>query len=95
MVFLQLNLALPAIGAAIGAISTGSLLGLMSLRDAMVLADVIGILGFSLQLPLKIWTLLLGRFVIGVSIGLNSSLVPQYIKEFSPRSLSGPLGGMF
>ena len=32
---------------------------------------------------------------MGFSVGMNSSLVPQYIKEFSPESLSGPFGAMF
>ncbi|CAD8110180.1 unnamed protein product [Paramecium sonneborni] len=87
--------AFPALGAAAGAILSGQIQSRFGLRLSFLLADLIGILGFIFQLPIHIATLLIGRLVIGFAVGMNSSLVPQYIKEFSPESLSGPFGAMF
>lgn len=36
--------------------------------------------------------LFLGRFIIGVNCGLNTSLVPMYISEIAPLNLRGGLG---
>ncbi|TRY63220.1 hypothetical protein TCAL_11317 [Tigriopus californicus] len=36
--------------------------------------------------------LIIGRFVIGMNCGLNTSLVPMYISEISPLTLRGGLG---
>ncbi|CAD8076477.1 unnamed protein product [Paramecium primaurelia] len=87
--------AFPALGAAAGAISSGKIQNKFGLRQSFLFADLIGVVGFVFQLPLYLTTLLIGRLVIGFAVGMNSSLVPQYIKEFSPESLSGPFGAMF
>jgi len=39
-------------------------------------------------------TLMTARVIIGLGVGLNSSMIPLYIKEFSPKNLSGALGAM-
>ncbi|CAK91340.1 unnamed protein product (macronuclear) [Paramecium tetraurelia] len=87
--------AFPALGAAAGAITSGKIQHQFGLRTSFLFADLIGVAGFLFQLPLNLATLLIGRLVIGYAVGMNSSLVPQYIKEFSPESLSGPFGAMF
>ncbi|KAM3133557.1 hypothetical protein pb186bvf_014399 [Paramecium bursaria] len=86
--------ALPAIGAAFGAISSGPMLSSFTIRQSMIITDCIGILGSGLQLIIQLPFLYAARFVLGVAVGLNSSLVPQYINLFSPKDLSGSLGAM-
>ncbi|CAD8105293.1 unnamed protein product [Paramecium sonneborni] len=87
--------AFPALGAAAGAILSGQIQRRFGLRQSFLLADLIGVVGFGFQLPLHLFTLLIGRLVMGFAVGMNSSLVPQYIKEFCPESLSGSFGAMF
>ena len=36
--------------------------------------------------------LILGRYLIGIHCGLNTSLVPMYISEIAPLTLRGGLG---
>lgn len=36
--------------------------------------------------------LIIGRLVIGINCGLNTSLVPMYISEIAPLNLRGGLG---
>lgn len=36
--------------------------------------------------------LILGRYLIGINCGLNTSLVPMYISEIAPLTLRGGLG---
>jgi MFS family permease len=39
-------------------------------------------------------SIFIGRFAYGISIGLNSALVPLYIREMSPVELSGRTGAV-
>eukprot|EP01026_Neomeris_dumetosa_P069670 TRINITY_DN6898_c0_g1_i7.p1 TRINITY_DN6898_c0_g1~~TRINITY_DN6898_c0_g1_i7.p1 ORF type:complete len:413 (+),score=25.02 TRINITY_DN6898_c0_g1_i7:43-1239(+) len=40
----------------------------------------------------NVWSLIFGRFVIGVGVGLSSALVPLYIGEMSPIHVRGMMG---
>ena len=33
-----------------------------------------------------------GRFICGISVGLNSVIVPLYVREISPKQISGMMG---
>ncbi|MPC16930.1 Glucose transporter type 1 [Portunus trituberculatus] len=48
-------------------------------------------MGFS-QMSNSFEMLILGRLVIGINCGLNTSLVPMYISEIAPLNLRGGLG---
>jgi MFS family permease len=56
----------------------------MSRRQAFFFTDVLGIIGLIISLIANLNTLYLARFIIGLAVGLNSSMVPLYIKEFTP-----------
>ena len=59
----------------------------------MIIIDMLSIFGIIISLlsfqTRGVKLLLLGRFICGVTVGLNSMLVPLYIKEVSPVSMSG------
>jgi len=59
-----------------------------------MITDLIGIAGLVLGIIANLYVLYLARFIIGICVGLNSSLVPLYIKEFTPLSLTGTMGSM-
>lgn len=42
----------------------------------------------------NLWVLLFCRFVTGLLVGLYMGIVPIYIHEMSPPSISGPIGTM-
>eukprot|EP00343_Euplotes_focardii_P002068 CAMPEP_0205803238 /NCGR_PEP_ID=MMETSP0205-20121125/5828_1 /ASSEMBLY_ACC=CAM_ASM_000278 /TAXON_ID=36767 /ORGANISM="Euplotes focardii, Strain TN1" /LENGTH=193 /DNA_ID=CAMNT_0053070989 /DNA_START=263 /DNA_END=845 /DNA_ORIENTATION=- len=42
----------------------------------------------------SMWTLILGRFICGMGIGMYVTICPLFISEYSPASLSGPLGSI-
>ena len=62
-------------------------------RTAMIIIDAIAILGVLICLfsifQKSIFILYVGRFICGLMVGANSSLVPLYIKEVSPLSMTG------
>jgi MFS family permease len=86
--------ALVPIGAAFGAVSSGAILGVLSRSQALIMTDTIGIVGLMISEISNLYVLFIARFVIGLAVGLNSSLVPLYIQEFTPLPLSGTMGSM-
>ena len=87
-------LALTPIGAAVGAVGSGPLLQLLSRKQSLIFTDVVSMVGLGVSLISNLYSLYIARFIIGVAVGLNSSLVPLYIKEYTPLSLSGSMGSM-
>lgn len=73
---------------------SGNLLQKFSIRKSFMITDLIGIIGVLLEIISNIYWFYLARILIGFCVGLNSSLIPLYIKEFSPNRLSGSLGAL-
>lgn len=86
--------ALTPIGAAFGAVGSGPLLQILSRKQSLIFTDILGMCGLGISLISNLYVLFIARFIIGVAVGLNSSLVPLYIKEYTPLSLSGSMGSM-
>ncbi|KAJ9578369.1 hypothetical protein L9F63_005401, partial [Diploptera punctata] len=65
-------------------------------KGGLLLNSLLGIVGAVLMGCTKLVQLyeflFLGRFIIGVNCGLNTSLVPMYISEIAPLNLRGGLG---
>jgi len=76
-----------SISALFGALLAGPL-SKLGRRVAIILTDVFSILAIGVCLlsfyNINVWVLLLGRLLCGISVGLNSALVPLYIREISP-----------
>ena len=65
-------------------------------KGGLLVNNVMGLMG-AIAMGMAKWAesyelLILGRFMIGVNCGLNTSLVPMYISEIAPLTLRGGLG---
>ncbi|SPP84932.1 blast:Glucose transporter type 1 [Drosophila guanche] len=85
-----------AIGGMLGGFSGGWMANRFGRKGGLLLNNVLGISGACLMGFTKVShsyeMLFLGRFIIGVNCGLNTSLVPMYISEIAPLNLRGGLG---
>ncbi|CAH0546139.1 unnamed protein product [Brassicogethes aeneus] len=85
-----------AIGGMLGGFGGGMVANKFGRKGGLLLNNVLGITGGCLMWCTKLSNsyeiLFLGRFIIGVNCGLNTSLVPMYISEISPLNLRGGLG---
>jgi MFS family permease len=80
-------------GAAVGSLSGTVLADSLGRIKAFVLDSLPLIIGSALcATSTSSTTMLVGRFVVGVGIGLSSALVPLYISEVAPTSARGKLG---
>ena len=62
-------------------------------RKALLISDLIAILGSILFVVTNFYVAAIGRFICGLSVGIYSALCPAYISSLSPKSLRGPCGG--
>nr|AHF27422.1 putative sugar transporter 16 [Phaedon cochleariae] len=85
-----------AIGGMLGGFGGGMVANKFGRKGGLLLNNVLGISGACLMWCTKMANsyemLFVGRFIIGVNCGLNTSLVPMYISEISPLNLRGGLG---
>ena len=71
----------------IGAVSGGMLMKI-GRRKAVIISCSIGLLGSSISiLPLNLYSILIGRFIFGISSGLLSSITPRFLEETIPNHL--------
>ena len=74
----------------------GGVLAKCGRRLALILVDIVSIIGICTCMlsvyDTNVWFLYTGRAVCGLTTGLNSMLVPLYIKEMSPVVISGKTG---
>ena len=55
--------------------------------------DILAILSILFQLiKLEFHYLAYGRFVLGLLMGLSTSIIPVYLNSISPKSISGQIG---
>ncbi|XP_024080529.1 glucose transporter type 1 isoform X3 [Cimex lectularius] len=85
-----------AIGGMIGGFSGGAVANKFGRKGGLLINNFVGISGAAMMAFTKACNsyemLFLGRFIIGVNCGLNTSLVPMYISEIAPLNLRGGLG---
>lgn len=84
--------ALVPLGAGIGSIYSYWLVNRVKRRHYLIASDVIGIVGTLLAISGSLRYLSMGRFIQGLAIGMNSTIIPTYIREYSPESLRGKTG---
>mmetsp|Transcript_17755 Transcript_17755/g.22373 ORF Transcript_17755/g.22373 Transcript_17755/m.22373 type:complete len:80 (-) Transcript_17755:1175-1414(-) len=77
-------------GAAVGALFSGSISDRYGRKRIIVLSDVFFTLGALIAgLAPTIWCLILGRFVLGLGVGVASQIVPLYLSEVAPKEVRG------
>ncbi|XP_059661123.1 probable plastidic glucose transporter 1 isoform X2 [Cornus florida] len=80
-------------GAFIGSISSGSLVDKLGCRRTLQVDTIPLILGAILSAQAhSLDEILLGRFFVGLGIGVNTVLVPIYISEVAPTKYRGSMG---
>ena len=82
------------LGMAIGALTGGKLMTI-GRRISIIICDVIGIIGASITLYFNYPAMIAGRFVLGISAGLISSIIPRYIEDTVPNSYHYLMGTIF
>ena len=80
------------LGALIGAVSSGKLADHYGSRQMLIYMAVTFMLGTIIStLATNINTIIIGRFIIGVAIGITSYLSPLFISEMAPADQRGKL----
>jgi SP family galactose:H+ symporter-like MFS transporter len=80
------------IGAIIGAFMGGSFADRFGRRKMIIVASIIFAAGaIETSLAPEIITLLIGRIIVGIAIGMASFIAPLYISELSPPRIRGSL----
>ena len=80
-------------GAAIGCFLTPSILIKLSRRKCFIYSDIVGIIMCLISMiHSNKYLQLICRVFNGMVVGVNSVLVPMYVKEISPVSVSGLSG---
>ncbi|XP_044950620.1 sugar transporter ERD6-like 16 isoform X3 [Hordeum vulgare subsp. vulgare] len=81
-----------AVGAMIGALTSGRLADTLGRKMTMRLAAIVGIFGWlAIYLAKDATTLYLGRVLLGYCTGVLSYVVPVFISEIAPKDLRGGL----
>ena len=82
-------------GMTIGAVCGGYLMRI-GRRRAVLLINTLGIVGCAISVtPLDYYRILIGRFLLGLSVGLISSICPKMLEETIPNHLFDSFGPMF
>src|ERR1700674_1917860 len=77
-------------GAAVGALAGGRLADLFGRRKLLIFTAIIFAVGAILcAVAMSTTTLIVGRIIVGLGIGLSSGTVPVYISEVSPAEARG------
>ena len=80
------------VGAVIGALSGGPLTDRFGRRPAVLVAAVIfGLGALAVAFAPSVAFIILGRFLLGLGVGLASMIVPLYIAEIAPAARRGAL----
>ena len=79
---------------AVGSVFGGKFM-VVGRRRAIMLTAVLGIIGNLMTLKLNFALLLIGRVVYGLSVGIQSAIVPRYIEENTPSHIYDSVSALF
>ncbi|EGV65355.1 myo-inositol transporter itr1 [Yamadazyma tenuis] len=81
-----------SLGALLGAVVGGVLANFLGRRMVLLGSNVIFVVGAIIQLAAKtVWTMIVGRFVLGWGVGIASLIAPLMISELAPSRYRGRL----
>lgn len=88
-----------SLGALLGAVLGGILANLLGRRLVLLGSNIIFVTGTIIQLASKtVWTMIVGRFILGWGVGIASLIAPLMLSELAPSRYRGRLivtNGMF
>ena len=79
-------------GAMISSVFSGNLSNEIGTRRALMVSNLITLLGAVVTIIPFTITFGIGRFISGLSVGIYATLVPLYINETAPTEMSGKMG---
>mmetsp|Transcript_12118 Transcript_12118/g.15476 ORF Transcript_12118/g.15476 Transcript_12118/m.15476 type:complete len:93 (-) Transcript_12118:198-476(-) len=80
------------VGAAVGALFSGSISDNYGRKPVIILADVLFTVGsVTMALSPTIFYLIFGRFILGLGVGVASQIVPLYLSEVAPTEVRGKM----
>ena len=80
------------IGAAIGALFSGSISDKLGRKPVIIVADILFTAGAVIMaFAPSIGVLMVGRLIIGFGVGVASQIVPLYLSEVAPVEIRGKL----
>ena len=81
-----------SLGALIGAVISGILVNLIGRKTVLLGSNVVFVIGTIIQLASKtVWTMIAGRFVLGLGVGIASLIAPLMLSELAPAKYRGRL----
>lgn len=81
-----------SLGALISAVLSGALADVIGRRPVVMVADILFIVGAIIQTAAHtMWTMIAGRFVMGLGVGMASLVAPIFISELAPSKYRGRL----
>lgn len=81
-----------SLGALLGAVVGGVLANLLGRRIVLLGSNVLFVIGTVIQLASKtVWTMIIGRFVLGWGVGIASLISPLMLSELAPSRYRGRL----
>ena len=91
-VYQELIVSMTIAGAAIAALTAGPLSDLFGRRPVLLLASFVFTIGaIVMSAAPSPLVLLIGRFIVGVGVGLAAMAVPMFISESAPAQMRGKL----
>lgn len=60
----------------------------------IIIIDIVSIGALFLCAISNVWVIILARFINGITVGINSALVPIFINEVSPTNMTGRTGSL-
>jgi MFS family permease len=82
------------LGALFGALASGWVSMKFGRKNSFFIIDFICIVGCSITMINGLPYLLIGRIICGMVVGLNSAVVPLYVRELAPIGVSGIFGSL-
>ena len=89
---MALVVSIALMGAAFGALFSGSISDKIGRKKVIIIADILFTIGAAVMaLAPTVQVLMIGRLIIGVGVGAASQIVPLYLSEVAPIQIRGKL----
>eukprot|EP01105_Mastigella_eilhardi_P014614 TRINITY_DN3326_c1_g1_i1.p1 TRINITY_DN3326_c1_g1~~TRINITY_DN3326_c1_g1_i1.p1 ORF type:complete len:496 (-),score=110.32 TRINITY_DN3326_c1_g1_i1:68-1390(-) len=89
----ELVVSIVLVGALLGAIVSGYVADIIGRNKILLASDVVFLAGIVVEASAPVfWALIIGRFVVGLGVGIVSVAVPLMATEIAPKEIRGEIG---